>query len=494
MNTGKRIVRNSLFGIASQAVGGVLFFLVALLIARYLGPDRFGAFSFVFAYVSVIQMLADFGLSNILIREIARDRRKVDEILGAVVPLVTLIALGAYGVIFISVPFLSVSPEAAQAIYIMGAMVLVTFPSAVYGAVNRAFEEMGFNAFCTVLQRLILLIAVMLALYLEAGLGGFALCYLAEWIFQWAFFRVLIRVRYSHYHWRFDPAYWRYLVREGLPVGASIVLRRVSWYVDTFILMALSTVSSVGLFSAAYRVVKMVNVIPFTLSMPLYPVLSRLGVESSEKTISLYNRAQKIFLLIGLPVSFWVILLGPQIILLLFGEGYLAAGTTLRLMGLVALLLFLNSLYVYLFSALGRQKLYMLTIGISVSINILLDLLLIPMLDILGAALGTLSAELVLYFAGYLQLTRLGRVTPFFQLLMKPLLTTLLASGVLLWPLFSPSWLSLILGSLGYGVLFLLLAFAVKALTEDELNTLRAMFQRKGKARANDTQTVSSAS
>jgi O-antigen/teichoic acid export membrane protein len=487
-------VRNSLFGIAGQAVGGVLFFLVALLIARYLGPDRFGAFSFVFAYVSVFQMLADFGLSNILIREIARDRQKVDEILGAVVPLVTLIAFAAYGLIALSVQFLSLSAEAAKAMYIMGAMVLVTFPSAVYGAVNRAFEEMGFNAFCTVLQHLILLIAVLLAIYLEAGLDGFAFCYLAEWFFQWAFFRVLIRVRYSHYHWRFDPDYWHYLVREGLPVGAGIVLRRVSWYVDTFILMALSSTSSVGLFNAAYRVVKMVNVIPFTLAMPLYPVLSRLGIESSEKTFSLYNHAQKIFLLIGLPVCFWIILLGPQIILLLFGEGYLAAGTALRLMGLVALLLFLNSLYVYLFSALGKQKWYMISIGISVLINILLDFLLIPKLDILGAALGTLSAEIVLYFAGYLQLARLGRVKPFFQLLMKPFLASLLAGGVLLWPLLSPSWLSLILGSMGYGLLFLLLAFAFRALTQDELNILRATLPGRGKAQADDTQTVRSAS
>ncbi len=106
MTTGKRVVRNSMFGIASQALGGGLFFLVTLLVARHLSPEGFGAFSFVFAFVTVFHMLADFGLSNILIREMSRHRQKIAEVLGAVIPLVTLLALAGYGIIVLSVPFL----------------------------------------------------------------------------------------------------------------------------------------------------------------------------------------------------------------------------------------------------------------------------------------------------------------------------------------------------------------------------------------------------
>lgn len=475
-------MRNSMFGIASQAIGGGLFFLVALLIARHLGPDRFGAFSFVFAFVSVFHMLADFGLTNILIREISRHKQKVDEILGAVIPLVTFLALAGYGFIALSVQFLRISPDAEQAMYIMGATVLVTFHAAVYGSVCRAFEEMGYNAAGLVAQRVFLLLLIIPALYLEAGLPGIALCYLGERIFQWVFFYVLVRVRYPRYRWRYDTSYWRYLISEGLPVGAGMVLRRISWYVDTFMLVALSSASSVGLFSAAYRVIQMVNVIPFTLSVPLFPALSRLAAESSDKAFSLYTRAQKIFMLIGLPIGLWMILLGPQLIVLLFGEDYLSAGTTLSIMGLVVVFLFLNSLYVYLFSALGRQKLYMTGIAISVGINIVLDLLLIPVMDIQGAALATLCAELVLYLSGVVLLARLGYVTVFANFLLKPLLAALLAGSALIWPVFAHSWPSLMLGSLGFALLYVVLSFGLKVLTRDEIAAFRAALPKRGKA------------
>jgi O-antigen/teichoic acid export membrane protein len=483
MTQGKQVVRNSLFGIVSQALGGGLFFLVTLLVARHLSPERFGAFSFVFAFVTVFQMLADFGLSNILIREMSRQRQRIGEILGAVIPLVSILALLGYAAIALASAFLHLTAEAEQAVYIMGATVLVTFHAAVYGAVCRAHEEMGFNAAGLITQRLVLLVFVLAALYLDAGLPGIALCYLGERLFQWLFFYLLVRVRYTRYRWRLDTAYWRYLLWEGLPVGAGMVLRRISWYVDTFMLMALSTVGSVGLFSAAYRVIQMVNVVPFTLSLPLFPMLSRLAVESHEKVFSLYNRAQKIFVLLGLPTGLWIGMLGPHLMALLFGKGYDGAGTTLRIMGVVAVLLFMNSLFVYLFSALGKQKSYMTSITISLLVNLLLDLVLIPLWDIEGAAIATLCSELVLYISGILLLARSGQVTALLQLLLKPTIITLLAGSVLVWPLLSGTWLSLIGGSVGFAGLFLGLVLGLRLITRDELLTLKAALPGRGKER-----------
>ena len=483
MTAGKQVVRNSLFGIVSQAIGGGLFFLVTLLVARHLNPERFGAFSFVFAFVTVFQMLADFGLSNILIREMSRQRQRISEILGAVIPLVSVLAVLGYAVIALSSEFLKLTPEAKQAVYIMGATVLVTFHATVYAAVCRAHEEMGFNAAGLIAQRLALLILILAALYLDAGLPGIALCYLGERLFQWLFFYFLVRVRYTRYRWRLDTAYWRYLMREGLPVGAGMVLRRISWYVDTFMLMALSTVGSVGLFSAAYRVIQMVNVVPFTLSVPLFPMLSRLAVESHEKVFSLYNRAQKIFVLLGLPSGLWIVMLGPRLMVLLFGKGYEAAGITLRIMGVVAVLLFMNSLFVYLFSALGKQKSYMTSIAISLLINLLLDLLFIPIWDIEGAAVATLCSELALYTSGILLLARSGQVTALLQLLLKPAIITLLAGSVLVWPLVSGTWISLILGTVAFVGLFLGLVLGLRLITRDELLTLRAALPGRGRVR-----------
>jgi len=481
MKTGQRIIRNSFYGVASQAIGGGLFFFVALLMARHLGPENFGTFSFVFAFVTVFHMLADFGITNILVRDIARAKEKVDRILGACIPLVTLLAFSGYVLIILSVQLLNLAPDTELAMYIMGATVLLTFHAAVYGSVCRAFEEMEYNAVGLVLQRVILLIFTIIALYMDAGLPGLALCYFGERFAQWVFFYILVRKRYSQYVWRKDVEYWRYLIREGLPIGAGMVLKRVSWHVDIFVLTALSTASSVGLFSAAYRIIQMISVIPFTLSMPVFPALSRLAQESPEKAYTLYTRVQKILMLIGLPIGLWVLVLGSQIIVLLFGEDYQAGGITLQVMGLVVVFLFMNSLFVYLFSALDRQMLYMSSVGGSVLLNLVLDILLIPHFDILGAALATLCAEAVLFISSAILLSRLGLPRTFLRLLLKPVVVTVLAGGVLLWPLYSPSLTSLITGSVGFFVLYMLMVYKWRVLSQDEISQLLAAMPKKGK-------------
>ena len=479
MKATKRVVRNSIFGILSQAVGGGVFFLVMLLIARELGPERFGTFSYIFAFVTVFHMFADFGLTNILIRELARNQQNLGQILGAVIPLVTIIAIGAYVIILVSTIFLPISNDAQMAMCIMGAIILVGFPAAVYGAVCRAFEDMGFNAAGLIAQRLLLLVLVLLALNLKSGLVGYALCYLGEIVFQWLFFYLIVRKRYTKYRWRLDMAYWRYLIVEGLPIGAGTVLRRISWYLDIFLLMVLSTASSVGLFSAAYRIIRMVNVIPFTLSVPLFPPLSRFGVESKEKAYALFRRATNIFILIGLPISLWMVLLGPQLMAVLFGDHFLSAGSTLRIMGVVVLFLFLNSLYLYLFTALGKQKLYTFSIGFSVLINIILDFILIPILDIQGAAIGTLCAEFTLYLSGIYFLRRLGFKSHIGSFLPKTLFTVLLASIVLLWPLYLPTWNNIILGTIGFAVCLLLVGYFLKIFTRDEMMALLSLIPNR---------------
>lgn len=487
MNTGQRIVRNSIFGIVSQAIGGGIFFLVALLMARHLRPDQFGVFTFIFAFVSVFYLLADFGLTNILVREISRQKDRLGYILGAVIPLITVVALILYLLIVAITQFLQLDKEATMAMYVMAATVLITFHAAVYGSVCRAFEEMGFNALGLTLQRILLLALVMVALDSDAGLPGFAFCYLGERVFQWVFFYVLVRRRYTNYRWRVDTDYWRYLLIEGFPVGVGTVLCRISWHVNIFLLTLLSTVSSVGLFGAAYRIIQMIQVIPFTLSVPVFPVLSRRAAESSRQAFTLYLRILKMFMLVGMPIGVWFMFLGTPLVELLFGSDYRPAGPTLQIMGGVIALLFLNSLYVFLFSSLNKQGLFMAGTSIAVGVNIIVGLLLIPILDMQGAAIAAVCAETALFVSGAIFLSKVGLTTRYHNLLLKPIITVMLASVVLLWPLLKPSFVNIVAGSLVFGLLFPGLAYLFRIINHEDIEALVAALPKLGKAGNRDT-------
>jgi O-antigen/teichoic acid export membrane protein len=472
MSTGKRVIRNSLYGVIGQAFGGGIFFFVAILVARHLGPEDFGTLTFILAFVTVFQMLADFGLTNVLVREIARNREKVSEILGAVMPLATLMAIIGSAIIAAAIWLMPLDPSAELAAFIMGGTVILTFHAAVAGNVSRAFEDMWLNAVGLMAQRVVLLVLILVAQQLDAGLPGIALCYFGERLFQWAFFRIVVRVRYTHYRWRLDFAYWVHLIREGLPVGIAMVLRRISWHIHTFMLTILSTSAAVGLFGSAYRVIQMINVIPFTLAVPMFPVLSRLAADSPEKAFAAYLRALRIFTLVGVPIGVWLTLVGHSVIQLLFGPAFAAAGELLRLMGAVVILLFLNGMFVYLFSALGQQRYYTISVSLSVTLNLLLDLVLIPVLGVPGVVISALIAEAAVFLSASWFLAQQGFVLNYRQIIGRPVCAALPAAVVLALAMDVVAWIPMLTTSVVFGALYLGLARLCGALDPKDVQAL----------------------
>lgn len=466
----QRILHNSIFGVASQAIGGSIFFLISVFIARHLGPDKFGAFAFIIALMTVIYLLADFGISTIIAREISKNREKTAEILGACMPLVMILGIISYCLIIVLVEILELPDESRQAMYIMGCTVFFTYHAAIYGSVCKGFEDMGYNAAGLITRRIVLLAGVSLAIYFDAGIVEIVICYLIESFYEFLFFERIVRKHYVQYSLRIDLKYWKHLLYESVPLGMAILLKRVSWYVDTFVLTMLSTAGVVGVFSAAYRIVQMVSVIPFTLSIPLYPVLSRLAVESKTDAFALYKKALRFFMLIAIPIGVWVCILGPHLILLLFGNQYQQAGFLLQVMSGVIVLIFPNILYMYIFPAINKQKLIMYCMSVGFTVNLIMDFVLIPEYGFMGAAIATLLSELTIFISGLLLLMTQGLTMDYIRLFLRPLILTSVAATVLVWPYFEYTLHALLSASFLYGLIIITLYFLTKLIKVNELS------------------------
>lgn len=481
MSATHRIVKNSIFGVAGEALSGALLFATLLVTARYLGIDRFGVFSYILALVGVFQLIADFGLTNIIVREISRDKSKAQHVIGSakrlawIFSLLTLAIIACLGYLF------SHSKDELTATILMGVAVLSTFHSVIYGSVCRAFEEMGFNALGNVAHKILLFAFVVIAIQLDGGLVGVAIAHvIVNWA-QWMFFYILVRVRYFQGRCRVKWNDCLYLLREAFPVGAAMVLRRATLHLDTLLLTAFSTTSSVGLFNAAYKIVQMVDMIPFTLAIPLYPPLSRLAAESQEKMFAALNNALRFFLLLAVPIASWLFFCAPRVTFWTFGAAYADAAEVLEILAVAVVFLFPTSLFIFSFSSLGKQKLYSVSVAICLGTNLLLDLILIPSFGAVGAAMGTLAAEIVFFLTGAWMLYRLGARMIYMEIFGKPVIAAAAASPILVWGVQTDGVLVLVGVSLAYLTVYALMCFVFRAIRWHEIVTLRAAFTPKSR-------------
>ena len=77
-----RYFKNTSWMMGEQLLRMVAGLLVGVWVARYLGPEQFGAFSYVLAFTSIVVSLAKLGLDNILIRELINHPEQYNNYLG----------------------------------------------------------------------------------------------------------------------------------------------------------------------------------------------------------------------------------------------------------------------------------------------------------------------------------------------------------------------------------------------------------------------------
>ncbi|HXH13116.1 MAG TPA: oligosaccharide flippase family protein [Alphaproteobacteria bacterium] len=431
-DTRKRILSNSLFRVGGYAIGAALFFAAIVLIARYLGTERFGQFSFILAVASVFQLVADMGVRNIVIRDIALDKAHFRQYLSTARTLLWLLSLLSLGGVVGLAYLLDLTADLRFSMYLAGLAVVITFYGLAYSAVLRAFEEMDWDIVGFVLHKVLFIAFIWLVSRTSLDLQGvFAAMVLAnalQWVYYWAVV--------SRRHGRAKPslkvaAAWA-LLREALPLGVAEILRRLTRHMDKLLLAALSTPVALGLFSAAYKFLEAMSPFTTNLTLPLFPVFSRYARISPGKLFGAYEQSLKFLYALGMPLAVLMFVLSERIVALFFGAAYRDAGAALTLIAPAVVLLLPTSVYGYVFTALGRQRLYMGCVAASLLVNLLLDLLLIPSYSFHGAAVATLAAEAVLFVAGLLALARLGSQLTGLSLLWRPLLAGI-GMGVCCW-------------------------------------------------------------
>lgn len=479
MSSNKRIARNLVVSILGEGVGALLNIYIIVLIARTLGPVGFGEFSFILAFVGLLQLITDLGVTNLLVREVAQNPNKFRDIVGNARVLAWLLTM------------LVITPTAAVCLLVLedkdfGLTLLVMTVAAmavlhavIYGALFRAFERMAFNAGFFVLHKVILLGLVfywmkgessllqLCYFYLIANVSQFFMFYLASW-------KVFERIT-----WKLDLAYWKYLIWEAVPVGISMLFRKATLHVDTLLLSALASPIALGLFNAAYRIIQIVEMLPFTLSIPMYPKMARLAVDSREEFVLFLNQVLKFYILISLPVMTYLFVFAEQIIGLMFSVEFAASAPILQALSVAVFFIFPSSIMIYVYTALSRQRTFTLISAAVLATNAALDVWLIPEFGAFGAAVGTVAAESLFVVVSIIFLHSHGIYVNLIKLSYKPFFAAVVA-GYGVAQLFSLEGIvQLVAGSLTFFVIYVVVILLTKTLDANELGFVGGLLRRK---------------
>ena len=396
LGQGRRLVKNGLSGILGSGVGGLIQFATLFMIIRALPVEDFGHFSNLLSFGLIVQYIADFGLSSVLVKELSARPTEELALRGKAQGLVWLISgvllVGSSVTIFCLYPTWVLRGQAL----LMTFMGVAFFQCAGYTAVVRAREDMEWNACGHVVHKLVLMGGVVLSIHLAGGVWGIAGAHALAGLVLLFFYVAVVCRRYGLVSATWDPSYWVHLFRRSLPLGSGLFVRQFAWQVDIFLLTALTTPYIVGLFSAPYRIFAACLLLAQVLAIPIFPMLSRLSAAGDRAGFErVYQRSIKFLLLFGVPAAALGWCFSSLIVNRMLGSAYAETTDVFRLLSLIFPLIFAGALFPFVFAALDRQLTFVLISLVGLALRVGVAAALVPTVGFIGACYGVLISETV---------------------------------------------------------------------------------------------------
>ncbi len=392
---GRRIGWN--FGLLAtgRAVGDFCLFLLIVVVSRLFGPEGVGEYSFAIALTGFFAVFADFGLYSLTVKELSRASGTIGAAFGPILLLRTGLSITVLVALVACTTVFSFHAVTSTTLISIGLYQVALRLIDGFAALFLARDDVHLAAILEIsCKALVALSAITLAVLAHedfvvviASLPVVALLHVLA----------ALLVATGRYGWpRLTSSLASLLAtaRSALPYALSTVLAQISSRTDVVLLGLLLGSAAAGTYNAAYRFVFLFLLVAQFAANSIFPHASRLWRE--RELGLLYSRSMRLVLLAALPLSAALFLIAPSVVTIVFGRDFAEAGTVVRVLCGVLIVGFLARIMGVFLMSCDLEEYRMRSQGWAAAVNVASNLILIPTLGIQGAAVATLSSEVVL--------------------------------------------------------------------------------------------------
>ncbi|MCD8154649.1 MAG: flippase [Clostridiales bacterium] len=373
----------------------LLSLAVTSVTARYLGTEGYGLLKFGLAFINIFTIISKLGIDSILVSELVRDREKTGELVGTTIVLrllsglCSIVLTGLFTVVLrpgeTVVLFITVV-QSISLLFIAFDTVDYYFQSVLkskYTAVSRSIaypfvcilriifivmkSDVRYFAWATVLDALLISL-VMLFFYFKSEKQSLS----------------------------FSVSTAKYLLKNSYPFIWANLLVTIYTQMDQIMVSTISGDASGGIYSAAMTIANLWVFVPNAMIDSARPIIMELKAKGNDALYQLrYKQLYAGIIWISIAAGIFFTVFPGIVVRIIYGQSYMDSVPVLMIL-----------IWSRLFSLIGTARnIWMICeeqvkyvkwfIGLGAGLNVVLNLLLIPSLGAIGAAVATLITELV---------------------------------------------------------------------------------------------------
>jgi O-antigen/teichoic acid export membrane protein len=372
--------------------------LVGIYVARYLHPESYGLLNYTISFVSIFSAFSTLGLDQIVVRELAKGTERQNDLLGTAFVMKMIGSVVLMGVM-VGLMFFMQHDAFTNTLIIIIAMAEL-FKA--FDVVNYFFQSQVQSKNVVQIQLIINLLISFLKIgmvFLHASLVWFAVVVVINSVLNAVGYIYAYKTKEGSLSgWKFYKVLAFSLLRESWPLALYGIALNIQARIDQVMLGKLLNNYEVGQYSVALKFIEIFGFVPMVLMNTFTPAVTKAKVVSEElyhnRLVNLYRLMFLTFLLVAIPIFFF----SEQVIVLLYGSEYQAAG---YLLSLFALRLFFSNMGVGKSVFIVNESLFrysLLTVVTGAIANILLNLWLIPLYGTIGAIIASMISFVISIF------------------------------------------------------------------------------------------------
>jgi O-antigen/teichoic acid export membrane protein len=480
VNTLQRLLKNTVAMSATSALRLGVGLALTVYIARELGATFLGKYTLLVAYINIFQILSEAGIPRLATREVARAPQEGGRYFwNALATQLACSVLASFAMIAV-VELLGYPDDTTWMLY-LATGALPTYAALIAGqAILQAHERMEISTLAEIISSIGQLAATIIVLRLGYGVVGLALVKVLGF--------ALIAVVNLLAVWRLrmvgrpqlDLRFCWKLLREASNILLMALFGAVLLRLDVLIIVQLCGEAVVGIYNAAYQLVKAFVLLVWAYADAIYPLLSRFYRENAGRMQTAIAASLQYGAIAILPLAVGVTMLASPVILLIYGnKSFVDAAGALRILVWHLLPFFAHTMLMRALIAHDRQDLAGRIEGLVVGAAAVYQLTLVYFFGMMGAAVAAsltfltavlISSRALLRAAGRLDVPwrQIGRAA-----------AAAAGMGLVLWLIRGAGlWIAVPAGVLVYGIL----ALALGAVSADDRRRLMQTISRRSGA------------
>lgn len=399
------VQRQGIIALLGQLLFTAVGFLSTMYFAHAVGADVLGAFFLFMAYYGIIGLFIDGGLGGAAIKRIS-EGDEPDAYFSAFFTIRSIFVIAVVLLLLLLKNYFIDLNSSGLFFF----FVLVLIANGIFGVVSVGVagqRKMGIRTTCNSITNISSVIFQVIAVYFGYGAfglaGGVIAGLVAGGIIEYHFFDLhLVRFHWDHIKSLFVFAFWLFLTSTG----AMVFLQA-----DTVIIGYFMKNSDVGIYRVVLQLTLAATFITYSLRNTLWPSVSMWSKKGdTERVEESLARAITYSLLLAIPVFTGGVILGDKLLYFFYGQEFAAGYGALVILLAVQLVNVFQYFFTMYLDAMNHPKESFKVTAVAASVNIILNILLIPIFGIIGAAASTLATMVLNVFLARRALSRIMKI------------------------------------------------------------------------------------